>query len=73
MGKFTNKIIHGDALKTLKKIEGESIDCVITSPPYWALRCYLPNEVKMKEGLSEEKKKEIERELTLLGITNTIR
>lgn len=38
--KFTNKIICGDALKILKTIPSESIDCVVTSPPYWALRDY---------------------------------
>ena len=37
---FTNKIICGDALKILKTMPSESIDCVITSPPYWALRDY---------------------------------
>ncbi|MGI8467026.1 MAG: DNA-methyltransferase [Pyrinomonadaceae bacterium] len=37
---FTNKIICGDSLKALKTISDESVDCVITSPPYWALRDY---------------------------------
>jgi site-specific DNA-methyltransferase (adenine-specific) len=37
---FVNKIICGDSLKVLQTIPGESIDCVITSPPYWALRDY---------------------------------
>ena len=35
-----NKIICGDALLELKKLPNESIDCAITSPPYWALRDY---------------------------------
>ena len=35
-----NKIIQGDALRVLKKLKDESIDMVITSPPYWALRDY---------------------------------
>ena len=34
------KIIQGDALIKLKSLEEKSIDCVITSPPYWALRDY---------------------------------
>ena len=34
------KIIQGDCLEKLKELESESIDCVITSPPYWALRDY---------------------------------
>lgn len=31
-----NKIIHGNVLEALKRFPDESIDCVITSPPYWA-------------------------------------
>ena len=38
--KDKNKIICGDALEELKKIPDESVDCVVTSPPYWALRDY---------------------------------
>lgn len=30
-----DKIIQGDVLEVLKTLEDESIDCVITSPPYW--------------------------------------
>jgi len=35
-----DKIIQGDALAELKKLPDESVDCIITSPPYWALRDY---------------------------------
>ncbi len=35
-----NKILEGDALQELKKLPSESINCVMTSPPYWALRDY---------------------------------
>lgn len=38
--KHVNTIIEGDALKVVKKLPDESIDCVITSPPYWQLRDY---------------------------------
>jgi DNA modification methylase len=68
-----NKIIQGDCLEVLKTLPSESINCVVTSPPYYGLRCYLPDEVKIKDSLSEEKKKEIENELTLLGIKSIIR
>lgn len=34
------KIINADVLEGLKSLEDESIDCVITSPPYWQLRDY---------------------------------
>ena len=40
----TNKIYHGDALNTLKQFPDNFVDCVITSPPYWALRDYHVNE-----------------------------
>jgi site-specific DNA-methyltransferase (adenine-specific) len=38
--RFTGKIICGDTLKILRTLPDESVDCVITSPPYWALRNY---------------------------------
>jgi len=33
-------ILHGDVLDKLQEIESESIQCVVTSPPYWGLRDY---------------------------------
>jgi len=35
-----NSIYRIDALKGLKKLKDDSVDCIITSPPYWALRDY---------------------------------
>lgn len=35
-----NIILQGDSLTVLKTLEAESVDCVITSPPYWGLRDY---------------------------------
>lgn len=35
-----DKIICGDALEVLKTLESESVDCCVTSPPYYALRDY---------------------------------
>ena len=35
-----NTIICGDALEVVKTFPDESIDCVVTSPPYWQLRNY---------------------------------
>jgi len=36
----TNKIYNEPCLDTLSNMEDNSIDCVITSPPYWQLRDY---------------------------------
>jgi len=33
-------LYNGDVLEILKKLPDESVDCVVTSPPYWALRDY---------------------------------
>jgi DNA modification methylase len=35
-----NTIIQGDVLEVLKGLSDESVDCVVTSPPYWGLRDY---------------------------------
>jgi len=43
----TNKIIKGDCLEVLKELSDESVDMIMTSPPYWNLRDY-GNEVKSK-------------------------
>jgi site-specific DNA-methyltransferase (adenine-specific) len=51
---FTDKIICGDALETLEKIPGESVDCVVTSPPYWALRDYgVKGQIGLESSIEE--------------------
>lgn len=35
-----NKIYNGDSIDVLKNFSDESVDCIITSPPYLALRDY---------------------------------
>ena len=34
------KIINGDSLNVLKGMRDESINCVVTSPPYYLCRNY---------------------------------
>ena len=34
------EILHGDALEKIKLLKYKSIDCIVTSPPYWRLRDY---------------------------------
>lgn len=34
------EILHGDALEKIKLIKDKSLDCIVTSPPYWQLRDY---------------------------------
>lgn len=40
LDKHINTILCGDALETLKDLPDESINCCITSPPYYGLRDY---------------------------------
>ena len=40
INQFINQILCGDARQVLQQLPDESIDCVVTSPPYWALRDY---------------------------------
>lgn len=35
-----NRVINGDSLEMLKTLPSESVNCCVTSPPYWALRDY---------------------------------
>ncbi len=37
---FSSRVICGDALDVLKRFPSSSIDCCITSPPYWGQREY---------------------------------
>jgi DNA modification methylase len=34
------KILQGNCIDKIKELEDNSIDCVVTSPPYWGLRDY---------------------------------
>jgi site-specific DNA-methyltransferase (adenine-specific) len=36
----TNKILQGNALEILKEFPSQSVNCCVTSPPYYALRDY---------------------------------
>ena len=44
------KLYNGNVFEVLKLIPDESVDCVVTSPPYWALRDY---GVEAQIGLEE--------------------
>src|SRR5258707_8295945 len=40
LGDEKYQLIHADVLAGLARIPDESVQCVVTSPPYWALRDY---------------------------------
>jgi site-specific DNA-methyltransferase (adenine-specific) len=43
-------IFEGDALTTLRRLPTESVQCIVTSPPYWGLRDY---EIEEQVGLEK--------------------
>lgn len=46
-----NQVICGDAHKLIPSLNDESIDCVVTSTPYWAVRIYgTPKLVEWADG-----------------------
>lgn len=53
-----NQIFNGDALSELKKLSDKSIDCCVTSPPYFRLRDY---EMDNQIGLEKTPQEYVER------------
>lgn len=46
-----NQVICGDAHKLIPALQDESVDCVVTSTPYWAVRIYgTPKLVEWADG-----------------------
>lgn len=54
MLKANFNIINGDCFQLLKNMPSESVNCCITSPPYWKLRDYENNNQIGLEKTSEE-------------------
>ena len=64
-------VMVGDATEQLREIETGSVQTVVTSPPYYGLRSYLPDAVKMRDDLTPEEREYVERELASLSIRPT--
>lgn len=45
--------VQGDSLEVLKTIDNESIDCCITSPPYWRKRQYKSGGIGLESSVEE--------------------
>ena len=67
------KIIQGDCLGVMQSMEACSVQCCVTSPPYWGLRSSMPGTVMIKDSLSSEEKEKVIKELTLLGVNGIVR
>lgn len=58
---MTVKILHGDCIAVMKTLPAESVDCVVTSPPYWGLRDYgVDGQMGLEKSLGEHLSKMVE-------------
>jgi len=57
-------IYQGDCLEVLKTLPGESVDCCVTSPPYFNLRDY---QVEGQIGLEDSPEEYVEKLVTVFG------
>jgi DNA modification methylase len=65
----TRQIINGDCMTELRKLPAESVQCCVTSPPYWGLREYLFDKATvMRDDLTQDEQTFIEAELRKRGI-----
>lgn len=47
-----NTIYNIDALSGLRQLPDESVDCIVTSPPYWQMRDYGIGSIVWPDGWS---------------------
>tara|TARA_R100001510_G_scaffold30679_1_gene27354 strand:+ start:1795 stop:2706 length:912 start_codon:yes stop_codon:yes gene_type:complete len=54
-GQCTANLIYGRTnIESLQKMNGDSVDCVVTSPPYWGLRDYgADGQLGLEESVSD--------------------
>ena len=65
---MTYEILAGDALAMLRTLPDASVHCCVTSPPYWGLRSYCEDAVRLDPLLSDQEKQWVLRELEKRGI-----
>ena len=62
------KLYLGNCLDQLEFMPDNSVNCCVTSPPYFGLRSYMPDAVRLRDDLSADDRKSIEEELERLGV-----
>ena len=68
---YYNQIEFGDCRETMRRwaAAGVKAQTCVTSPPYFRLRSYMPDAVRLRDDLTEEERNKIEQELSALGVT----
>ena len=65
---MSQRVLVGDVLEGLSTLADCSVQCCVTSPPYWGLRSYLPDGVKIRKDLTTEQISVLMAQLERLGI-----
>jgi DNA modification methylase len=65
---MTVRILIGDVRARLAGMPDESVHCIVTSPPYWGLRSYDENAVRLDPALSPKESAKVLAELERRGI-----
>jgi len=47
------RLFNQDCMEAMRGIESGSVQCCVTSPPYYGLRSYLPDVVRLKNDAPE--------------------
>ena len=66
-----NRVIFGDCRDTMRdlKAQGVRVQCCVTSPPYYGLRSYMPDAVKLRGDINPEELASVLKELERLGVS----
>ena len=66
-----NKIEFGDCRDTMRRWaeEGVRAQMCVTSPPYFGLRSYMPDAVKLRGDINPEELASVLKELERLGVS----
>ena len=64
----TVTLYQGDAAAVMSELGDGSVDCIVTSPPYFGLRSYLPDGVVLRDDLTDDERAYVLGELDRLGI-----
>lgn len=65
------QLLIGDCLETLKTLPEQSVHTCVTSPPYFGLRSYMPEAMRIRDNLTSDEREYVERELDRLGVRPT--
>jgi DNA modification methylase len=66
---MTVKILTGDCRDVLKTLPDQSVHCVVTSPPYFGLRSYFPDVVRLRPDLPDDVRARVLSELAALNVS----